>query len=183
MTFTAEPGERHAARLLGLLHQDAGHVGDAAGRKVRRQLEHDLDGVARRQALVGVAAERPGHGELALRHLDVGADRELGRLARARATRSRSARSPSRRSACRSDRRDPPRRARPSAPPPPPAGRWAWPALLAAGLDPLLGLLRRRRRRGVARDLGRQARGTRDRARPCSATARPARRRRRRCRR
>ena len=77
-----EAGERHAARLLGLLHQDAGHVRDAARREIRRQLEHDLDRVARRQALVGVAAQRPGHGELALRHFDVGADRELGRLPR-----------------------------------------------------------------------------------------------------
>ena len=50
-------GERHATRLLGLLHQDARHIRDAAAGKIRRQLEHDLHRVARRQALVGVAAQ------------------------------------------------------------------------------------------------------------------------------
>src|SRR5262249_45239993 len=48
--------------------------------EIRRQLEHDLDRVGCGQPLVGVAAERPGHGELALRHFDVGANDKLGRL-------------------------------------------------------------------------------------------------------
>ena len=52
--------------------------------KSGRQLERDLDRMRRRQALVGVAAERPGHRQIALRHFDVGTDGELRRLARAR---------------------------------------------------------------------------------------------------
>ena len=51
-----ESRERGAARLLGLLHQDAGYVGDAAAGKVRRKIEHDLDHVAGRHRLVGIAA-------------------------------------------------------------------------------------------------------------------------------
>ena len=78
-----EPRERHAARLLGPLHQDAGNLGDAARGKIRR-LEHDLDRVGGGQPLVGVGSERPGHCQLALRHFDVGADRKLGRLAQGR---------------------------------------------------------------------------------------------------
>ena len=39
MTFTARPASGTPARRLGLLHQDAGNVGDAAGGKIRRQLE------------------------------------------------------------------------------------------------------------------------------------------------
>src|ERR1700693_5429734 len=56
-----EARERHAARLLGLLHQDARDVLDAAMREVRRQREHDLDRVARRQRLVEIAPQRPFH--------------------------------------------------------------------------------------------------------------------------
>ena len=82
--FHREAGERHAARLLALLHQHAGHVADAAFGKIRRQREHDLDGVARRQRLVGVAAERPGHAQFALGNFDVGAHRKLGREPRPR---------------------------------------------------------------------------------------------------
>ena len=82
-----EPGERRAARLLGLLHQDAGHVGDAAEREVGRQVERDLDGVARRQRLVGVAAERQRHRDAALGDLEIGAHGEFGRRARARRNR------------------------------------------------------------------------------------------------
>ena len=79
-----EAGQRHAAGLLGLLHQHAGHVLHAAGRRVRRQVEHDLDGVAGRQRRIGVAAQRPGHAHLALGNFDVGAHRKLGRPARRR---------------------------------------------------------------------------------------------------
>ena len=79
-----EAGERHAARLLVLLHQHAGNVGDAAFGEIRRQREHDLDGVARRQRLVGIAAERPGHAHVALGNFHVGADREFGRQPRPR---------------------------------------------------------------------------------------------------
>src|SRR6185436_13716597 len=38
-----EAGERRAARLLGLLHQDAGNVRDAAECEIRREVERDLD--------------------------------------------------------------------------------------------------------------------------------------------
>src|SRR5262252_1506692 len=40
--------KRRAARLLVRLHQDARHVGDAAARKILRQDEGELRGVARR---------------------------------------------------------------------------------------------------------------------------------------
>jgi hypothetical protein len=33
--FDREPGERYAARQFGLLHQDAGNVGDAARGEIR----------------------------------------------------------------------------------------------------------------------------------------------------
>ena len=142
--------------------------------EIRRQLEHDLDRVARRQALVGVAAERPGHGQLALRHLDVGADRELGRLSRAR----RHGLGPPDRRAdealavgvggilfvehhfLRRRRRCGDR-----------AGCRRGRCLLGAGLDPVGDLRPRVGGRRVARGLDRRARGRSDRARPCSATA------------
>src|SRR5207237_9502279 len=44
-----EAGERHTAGLLGLLHQHARHLLNAAARRLRRQRKYDLDGVARRQ--------------------------------------------------------------------------------------------------------------------------------------
>src|SRR5262249_59830254 len=68
------------AGLLGLLHQDAGNVRDAALREVRRQLEHDLDGMARRQVGVGITAERPSHRDAAFRYLHIGTDGEVLRL-------------------------------------------------------------------------------------------------------
>src|SRR5580700_5465853 len=54
--FDRQPRKRRAARLLGLLHQHAWHIGDAAAGKIGRQVEHDLDGMAGRQCLVGIAA-------------------------------------------------------------------------------------------------------------------------------
>src|SRR5260370_927002 len=66
-----EAGERGSLSLLGLLHPNSRNVEYAAGGKVRRQLEHDLDGVAGGAARVGVAAQRPGHADLALGNFDV----------------------------------------------------------------------------------------------------------------
>ena len=62
VTFTARPASGATARLLGLLHQDAGNVLDAAEGKLRRQVERHLDGMARGQRLVGGAAKRERHG-------------------------------------------------------------------------------------------------------------------------
>src|ERR1700689_547821 len=81
--FDREPRKRRAARLLGLLHQDARHVGDAAAGKIGRQVEHDLDGVACRQRLVGIAAQRPGYGHPPIRDFNVGAHGEFRRQPRA----------------------------------------------------------------------------------------------------
>src|SRR6202011_3089011 len=76
-----ETGERGSLGLLGLLHPYSGNVEYAAGRKVRWQLEHDLDRVAGGTARVGIAAQRPGHADLALGNFDIGPHRKLGRLA------------------------------------------------------------------------------------------------------
>lgn len=46
--------------------------------------QHDLDRVGRRQPLVRIAAERPGHRQIALGYLDIGADRKLGGLSKSR---------------------------------------------------------------------------------------------------
>jgi AAA ATPase domain len=64
-----ESGKRGSKRLLGLFHQDAGDVGDAAAGEISRQVEHDLNDVAGTgsQSLVGIAAQRPGHGHSAFR--------------------------------------------------------------------------------------------------------------------
>src|SRR5580693_6881711 len=77
--FDRQSRKRRAARLLGLLHQDARHIGDAAAGKIGRQVEHDLDGVACRQRLIGVAAQRPGYGHPPIRDFDIRAHRELRR--------------------------------------------------------------------------------------------------------
>src|SRR5262249_14232024 len=62
-------GERRAAALLGLLHQNAGHIRDTARGEILRQAEHDLDSMARRQVGIAVTAQRPRHGNAALRDL------------------------------------------------------------------------------------------------------------------
>src|SRR5205085_11431727 len=49
-----DPRERRTTRLLRLLHQDPGHVRDAAERKIGRQVERDLDRMARRERLIGI---------------------------------------------------------------------------------------------------------------------------------
>ncbi len=130
VTFTARPASGTPRVCSACFISTPGTFGMPPGNCASfGHVEHDLDGVARRQRLVGVAAERPGDAHLAIGNLDVGAHREAPADRPARAgLRSRCARSPCRRSACRSDRRDPPRRA-------PRAARLAT-AALAAALDP-----------------------------------------------
>src|ERR1700686_5332988 len=82
-----KPGEGCAARLLGLLHQYPGHVGDGAAGKVGRQIEHDFDGVACRQGLVGIAAQCPGYGHVLIGNFYVCPHFELGRESGARRNR------------------------------------------------------------------------------------------------
>src|SRR5258708_38517814 len=48
-------GKRRTARRLGLLHQNTRDIRDTAEREISRQVERQLDGVARRQRLIGIA--------------------------------------------------------------------------------------------------------------------------------
>ena len=56
--FHPQPGKRRAASLFGIFHQHARHVGDAAGLKIRRRAEQDLDRVACRERLVEITPQR-----------------------------------------------------------------------------------------------------------------------------
>src|SRR5215813_2705441 len=78
-----EAGQRGAAGLLRLLHQDAGDARDPAEGKIGRDIEHDLHRVTRRQRLVQVAAQRKCHAEPPLGNLDLAADGKLRTLSRA----------------------------------------------------------------------------------------------------
>src|SRR3984885_5411488 len=77
--FHGKARKRGAARLLGFFHQNAGHIGDAAAGKVGRQIEHDLDRMARRKRLVGITAQRPGDGHVLFGNFDIRADLEFRR--------------------------------------------------------------------------------------------------------
>ena len=66
-----------AARLLGLFHHDCGNVGDASSRKISRQIECHLYRVARRESLVGIAADRPAHCHSAFGNFNVRPNRKF----------------------------------------------------------------------------------------------------------
>src|SRR3954447_2565162 len=76
--------ERRATRLLGLFHQHARHILNAAEREICRQVEGDLDGVARRLLyLIEIAVDEHRHRHAPFRDLDVAANGGIGLRARA----------------------------------------------------------------------------------------------------
>src|SRR5690348_6965680 len=82
--FYGKSRKRHAARLLRFLHQYAWDIGDTAAGKIRRQVEHDFDRMTGRQRLIGITAQRPGDGHVAVGNSNIGANLDLRRKTTAR---------------------------------------------------------------------------------------------------
>src|SRR6266542_3863219 len=80
VNLDSEAGERRAALLVRLAHDDALYVGDPADGEIGWQSELYLNHVARRHRLIGVAAQRNRHVDTALRDFELRADCKLGRL-------------------------------------------------------------------------------------------------------
>ena len=116
VTLTARPASGVPRACSDCFIRTPGTLAIPPPGKSGGQIEHDLDRVARRQRLIGVAAKRPGYGHAPLGNFDVGPHREFGRKARCRAKRFRFARSRSRHTACPAGCSGPPHRARRVAP-------------------------------------------------------------------
>ena len=77
-----ELGQRSTRHLLGWFHHNSGHAADTATRKTCRQIEHDFDGVARRQSVVDVSTKQPSHGCPPFGDFHIGAHRKFRGVAR-----------------------------------------------------------------------------------------------------